>query len=148
MTFQFAYKHILNIKEKEKDQAYSEFGLSLRKKEGLMEELYSLVQERDGCLRRWEQTQKISYVAEIQQRNDYLDHLNLKITKVEKHLAKIEEEITIKKEEFLAKKKDERTWHHLRDKSFDEYTQKQKKIEQDMLDEMATIRHYHQRVSL
>lgn len=147
MTFHFPYKHILNIKEKEKEQAYSEFGQSLRKKEMVMNELHYLVEERDGCIKRWEQAQVTTVIAMIQQRNDYLDHLNRKIAKVEKQLLIIDEEIALKKEEFLEKKKDEKTWHYLRDKSFDEYMQKQKKIEQDFLDEMATVRHYHQQLS-
>jgi len=147
MTFHFPYKHILNIKEKEKEQAYSEFGQSLRKKETVMNELHYLVEERDGCIKRWEQAQATTVIAMMQQRNDYLEHLNRKIAKVEKQLLTIDEEIALKKEEFLAKKKDEKTWHCLRDKSFDEYVQKQKKMEQDFLDEMATVRHYHQQVS-
>lgn len=148
MTFQFPYKHILNLKEKEKDQAYLELGLALRKKEGIKEEHLSLVQKRDECLKQWELVDGHLYIAEIQQRNEYLSYLNRKITKIEERLFKMEQEISTKKLVLLEKQKDEKTWNHLRDKSFAEYVQKQKKIEQDMLDEMATIRHYQQRVNV
>jgi flagellar protein FliJ len=147
MTFQFPYEHILNIKEKEKDHAFSELGLSLKVKEAVMNELKSLVQEKDDCLLRWKQSSEVTYISVIQQRNEYLSFIDSKIAKIEQKLAEIDEEIKSRKEEYLTKQKDEKTWNHLREKSFSEYVEKQKKIEQNLLDEMATIRHFHGRAS-
>lgn len=147
MTFQFPYERILNLKEKEKDHAFSELGLSLKVKEAVEKELNKLIQEKDECLLRWKQSNEITYISVIQQRNEYLGFINTKIAAIEARLAEIDEEIRMKKEEYLSKQKDEKTWHHLREKSFSEYVEKQKKIEQNLLDEMATIRHFHQRVS-
>lgn len=147
MTFQFQYEQILNLKEKEKDHAFSELGLSLKVKEAVQQELNSLIQEKEECLLRWKQSNEVTYISLIQQRNEFLQFIDQKITKIKVKLAQIDEEIKMKKEEYLSKQKDEKTWHHLRDKSFQEYVEKQKKIEQNLLDEMATIRHYHQRAS-
>jgi flagellar protein FliJ len=147
MTFQFQYEQIVNIKEKEKDYAFSELGLSLKVKEAVQDNLNSIIQEKDDCLLRWKESSEVTYISVIQQRNEYLQFIDQKIAKIEEKLALIDEEIKIKKEEFLNKQKDEKTWHHLREKSYQEYVEKQKKIEQNLLDEMATIRHYHQRVS-
>ncbi len=147
MTFQFAYNHILNLKEKEKDQAYSEFGLSLRKKELIIAEHHSVAEEREQCLNRWEQETE-NTISVIKQRTDYLKFLYQKMKLIEERLTQVEKEIVAKKEVFLTKKKDEKMLLILRDKSFASFVRKQKKIEQDTLDEMATIRHYHQKVSL
>jgi flagellar protein FliJ len=147
MTFQFQYEQIVNLKEKEKDHAFLELGLSQKIKEAVKQELMALLQERDDCLARWKQSSEVTYIAVIQQRNDYLYFIEQKISKIEEKLAAIDDEIKRKKEDFLAKQRDEKTWHHLREKSFTEYVEKQKKVEQNLLDEMATIRHYHQRIS-
>jgi flagellar protein FliJ len=147
MTFRFPYEHILSIKEKEKDHAFSELGLSLKVKETVMNELNKLIQEKDDCLERWRQSTEVTYISLIQQRNEYLGFIDTKIASIEEKLHQIDEEIRLKKEAYLSKQKDEKTWHHLREKSYSEYVEIQKKVEQNMLDEMATIRHYHQRLS-
>jgi flagellar protein FliJ len=147
MTFQFPYERILNLKEKEKDHAFSELGLSMKVKEAVMKELNALIEQKDECLLRWKQSTEPTYISVIQQRNEYLSFIDTKIAAIEARLHEIDEEIKLKKEQYLTKQKDEKTWHHLREKSFSEYVEKQKKIEQNILDEMATIRHFHQRVS-
>lgn len=147
MTFRFPYEHILSIKEKEKDHAFSELGLSLKVKETVMNELNKLIQEKDDCLERWRQSTEVTYISLIQQRNEYLSFIDTKIASIEAKLHQIDEEIKLKKEAYLSKHKDEKTWHHLREKSYVEYVEQQKKVEQNLLDEMATIRHFHQRLS-
>jgi flagellar protein FliJ len=147
MTFQFPYERILNLKEKEKDHAFSELGLSMKVKEAVMNELNAIIQQKDECLQRWKQSTEPTYISVIQQRNEYLGFIDTKIAAIEARLNEIDEEIKLKKEHYITKQKDEKTWNHLREKSFTEYIEKQKKVEQNILDEMATIRHFHQRVS-
>lgn len=147
MTFQFAYTNILSIKEKEKDQAYSDYGLMLRKKSTLVEELESYIQEREERITRW-QGEKLTSVIEIRQRSYFLEGLNEKISKVEKELVNIEKELQAKRTIFLEKRKDERMWQHLRDKSYEAYIQKEKKEEQNLMDEMAAISAFRQRLSM
>jgi flagellar protein FliJ len=148
VSFQFPYIHILNLKEKEKDQALLELGEIGRKKEAIMEEHRSLEQKRDLFLRQVETGKGTASIADIQQRNEYLTYLNKQMSKLEVQITIIEKEIEVKKLDLLDKQKDEKTWNHLRDKAFEVYVQKQKKIEQDLMDEMAAIHHFHQRLSM
>ncbi|WP_409273978.1 flagellar export protein FliJ [Neobacillus sp. SCS-31] len=148
MTFQFPYQHILSLKEREKDLSLSEMGLLMMKKEGIEKELDSLVQKRQDCISQWEQTEGGTFISDILQQNEYLEFLDVKISRMEQERREIEQEIAGKKEELLLKQKEEKTWHLLKEKSLDAYMEQQKKIEQDNLDEIAAIRHYHQRVSL
>lgn len=148
MTFQFPYQHILSLKEREKDLSLSEMGLLMIKKEGIEKELDSLARKRHDCISQWEQFGGGTFISDILQQNEYLDFLDVKITRMEEERRAIEQEIAIKKEELLSKQMEEKTWHLLREKSLDAYMEQQKKIEQDTLDEIAAIRHYHQRVSL
>jgi flagellar protein FliJ len=147
MTFQFPYKHILTIKEKEKDLAYSEYGQIIKKKAALLEELQTFIQERDERITRWEQEEMTS-VIEIRHRHHFLEGLNVKISKMDDELLVVEKELQAKQAIFFEKRKDERVWQHLRDKSYEAYIQKEKKEEQERMDEMATIRHFHQSLSI
>ncbi|MDR7080060.1 flagellar FliJ protein [Neobacillus niacini] len=148
MTFQFPYIHILNLKEKEKEQALVELGQIGRKKEVIKEEHRFLEQKRNLFLQQMETGKGIASIADIQQRNEYLAYLNEKMSRLEEQINLIDKEIAVKKLDLLDKQKDEKTWNHLRDKAFEKYVQKQKKIEQDLMDEMAAIRHFHQRLSM
>ncbi|MEH7492643.1 flagellar export protein FliJ [Neobacillus niacini] len=148
MSFQFPYIHILNLKEKEKEQALLELGQIGRKKEAIMDEHRSLEQKRNLFLQQVETGKGTASIADIQRRNEYLSYLNQHISKLEEQINLIDKEMAVKKLELLDKQKDEKTWNHLRDKAFEKYVQKQKKIEQDLMDEMAAIRHFHQRLSM
>jgi flagellar protein FliJ len=147
MTFRFPYTNILSIKEKEKDQAYSEYGMIVKKKSTLIEMLDSFVQDRDERIARW-QDENLTSVIDIRQRSYFLEGLNEKILKIEKELLKVEEELQTKQNVFLEKRKDEQMWQHLRDKSYETYIQKEKKEEQERMDEIATIRHFHHSLSM
>jgi flagellar protein FliJ len=148
MTFQFPYIHILNLKEKEKEQALLELGEISRKKETIMVEHRSFEQKRNLFLQQMETGKGTASIAEIQQRNEYLNFINQQMSKLEEQIILIDKELAVKKLDLLDKQKDEKTWNHLRDKAFEVYVQKQKKIEQDLMDEMAAIRHFHQRLSV
>jgi flagellar protein FliJ len=147
MTFHFPYMHILNLKEKEKEQAYIELGTIVRKKETVIENKSSLEQKRNEFLKQADSKGHIS-IADIQQQHEYLNYLNGEMTKLEEKISQLDQEIAEKKSELLTRQKDEKTWVHLRAKSFEKYIQKQKKVEQDMMDEMAAISHFHQRLSM
>jgi flagellar protein FliJ len=148
VTFQFPYIHILNLKEKEKEQALLELGQVGKKKEAILEEHRSLEQKRILFLQQVETGNGTASIADIQQRNEYLTYLNQKMSKLDEQINLIDKEMALKKLNLLDKQKDEKTWNHMRDKAFEKYVQKQKKIEQDLMDEMAAIRHFHQRLSM
>ncbi|WP_462410738.1 flagellar export protein FliJ [Neobacillus sp. Marseille-QA0830] len=147
MTFHFPYMHILNLKEKEKDQALSEFGLLTQKKEAIMKEYRSFEVKKDEFIQQAQERRSTS-IADIQQRNEYLSSLDRRLAGLKEQIELFDKEIADKQTELLAKQQEEKTWFHLRDKSYEKYIQKQKKIEQDLMDEMATIRYYHQRLSI
>jgi flagellar protein FliJ len=148
MTFQFPYTHILNLKEKEKGQAQLEFGLIERRKDVLLKELDSFIEKKEQYLLQLEAAKGRIAIADILKRQEYLTYLERKIAKLEDQLAILDKELEGKKTELLHKQKEEKTWNHLRDKSFEKYVQKQKKTEQDLMDEMAAVRHFHQRLSI
>lgn len=143
MTFQFAYEHILSLKEKEKEQAFSEYGRLVKQKDQLQADIYLLEQEHD---QRNERSQCLTSLLEIQQQSQYMNLLIQKIDGAREKLEKMEDELRNRQEKYMQKHKDERMWTFLREKAYDTFLQKEKKIEQEQLDEIATIRHFHQRI--
>jgi flagellar export protein FliJ len=141
MTFRFAYNHILNLKEKEKDQAFSEYGRMASQRDKMAEQLQSIIGERDE---RQHQLSETATALEIQQQSLYIDHLNQKVADATADLIKMEEELRQKQNQLMEKQQDERIWTQLQDKFYQAYKQKEEKLEQDLLDEMATIRFYRQ----
>jgi flagellar protein FliJ len=139
MTFRFPYIQILNLKEKEKEQAFSEFGRLQKARDAKAEELQAVIEERNERQNGWQG--KIS-ASMLQQQSQYIERLNQKIEALTENLIKIEEELRFKQEKLMEKQQDEKMWNHLRDKSYDTYKQKENKNEQDLLDEIATIRHF------
>jgi flagellar FliJ protein len=148
MMFRYSYEHIVNMKEQEKEQAYSNLAVSLQKRTAIAETLQALENERTERVEKWEETNHICSAAVMHQQREYLNYLDHKISQATECLEEMEQEIQRKQAEFWEKKKEEKTWHHLREKSFEAYMQRQKKIEQDMLDEIATVRYYRQQSSL
>jgi flagellar protein FliJ len=148
MTFQFPYTHILNLKEKEKGQAQLEFGLIERRRDVLLKEHDTFIEKKEQYLQQLEAAKGRIAIADIQQRQEYLAYLEHIIAKLAEQLSVLDHELEGKKTELLHKQKEEKTWNHLRNKSFEKYSQKQKKIEQDLMDEMAAVRHFHQRLSI
>ncbi|GHH99973.1 flagellar export protein FliJ [Neobacillus kokaensis] len=147
MTFHFPYKHILNLKEKEKDQALLEMSVIVRKREAVMERFHSIDLKRKELLSQMDSANRQISIADIQQRNEYQNYLTRMAADLEEQLRQIDEDIISMQAELLAKQQEEKTWHHLRDKAFEKYNQLQKKIEQDAMDEMAAIRYFHQQFS-
>lgn len=148
MTFHFPYIQILNLKEREKEQALLELGQIERKKEAILMEYRTVDLERSELLDRMEDAEGTASIADIQQRNDYLTILNSKIGSLKNQLAQVETEIANQKAQLLAKQQEEKTWLHLRENLWEKYVQKQKKAEQETMDEMAAIRHFHQNFSI
>lgn len=148
MTFHFPYIQILNLKEREKEQALLELGQIERKKEAILMEYRTVDLERSELLDRMEDAEGTASIADIQQRNDYLTILNSKIGSLKNQLAQVETEIANQKAHLLAKQQEEKTWLHLRENLWEKYMQKQKKAEQETMDEMAAIRHFHQNFSI
>lgn len=148
MTFHFPYIQILNLKEREKEQALLELGQIERKKEAILMEYRTVDLERSELLDRMEDAEGTASIADIQQRNDYLTILNSKIGSLKNQLAQVETEIANQKAQLLAKQQEEKTWLHLRENLWEKYMQKQKKAEQETMDEMAAIRHFHQNFSI
>lgn len=142
MTFRYRYEHIVTMKEKEKDQALTDYGASVMKRDAIVTRLHTLQEKRNEWIMKWERVDNAYTAASIHQQNEYLTFLDFEISQVLRQLQVAENELRLKQTTFLEKRKDEKTWNHLREQSRESYISNQNRLEQNMLDEMATVRYY------
>lgn len=148
MTFRYQYEQIVTMKEKEKEQVLTEFTASVLKRDNIRNELHTLQEKRNEWIVKWEKTDTAYTAAAIHQQKEYLTFLDLKMNQVIRTLQVMENELRMKQHELLEKQKDEKMWNHLREQSRQSYEECQKRVEQNMLDEMATIQYYQKRSTL
>ncbi|WP_423799754.1 flagellar export protein FliJ [Neobacillus sp. SAB-20_R2A] len=144
MSFQFRFEKILNMKEKEKESALNEMNMARKKKEIAEGELLELVERKESYLRDFEQKTSLR-VTEMLERDQYLYFLDKQIERVKRKVADLTRDFNLKNQLLLSKNQEEKVWSTWREKSFDEYSEKVKRDEQNMLDEMAVIRYFHNR---
>ncbi|MFC4802141.1 flagellar export protein FliJ [Neobacillus sp. GCM10023253] len=144
MSFQFRFEKILNMKEKEKESALNEMNVARKKKEVAERELLELVERKESYLRDFEQKTSLR-VTEMLERDQYLYFLDKQIERVKRKVADLTRDFNLKNQLLLSKNQEEKVWSTWREKSFDEYSEKVKRDEQNMLDEMAVIRYFHNR---
>ncbi|MBS4213048.1 flagellar export protein FliJ [Neobacillus rhizophilus] len=145
MSFQFRFEKILNMKEKEKESALNEMNMVRKKKEIAEGELLELVERKESYLQDFEQKASLR-VTEMLEREQYLYFLDKQIERVKRKVADLTRDFNLKNQLLLSKNQEEKVWSTWREKSFDEYSEKIKRDEQNMLDEMAVIRYFHNRV--
>jgi flagellar protein FliJ len=144
MSFQFRFDKILTMKEKEKESALNEMNVARKMKELAEQQLLELVERKESYLLDYQTSMRMSLtVTEIQEREQYQHFLNKQIERERAKVANLTRELALKNQMLLAKNQEEKMWSTWRDKSYDAYAENLKREEQNVLDEMAVIRYFH-----
>ncbi|MGG3466015.1 flagellar export protein FliJ [Neobacillus pocheonensis] len=148
MSFQFRFEKILTMKEKEKESALNEMNVVKRIKESAENQLLDLIRKKDGYEKDYQRFLQGSItITDMKEREQYLLFLNKQIEKAKTKVFDITREFNLKKTQLLTKNQEEKMWSTWREKSFEEYTEKVNREEQNLLDEMAVVRYFHQNTS-
>lgn len=144
MSFQFRFEKIVTMKEKEKESAFHEMNVIKTIKETAEHQLLELLEKKDSYIRDYQNMMRSSLrVTDIQEREQYIHFLNKQIDRIRKKISEFTKEFNMKKNLLLAKNQEEKIWSTWREKSFEEYTARINKEEQNQLDEMAVLRYFH-----
>lgn len=140
MIFHFRHQKILRYKEKETEQAQLHYGSALHRVK--LEELAieQLITEKHRTSHYLEQIKEQTIAAlQLVEIQNYLNHIEIMIKKksTKKYIA--EEEAEKARNDLTNKKKEEKTWSVLKDRSFYRYSEEQKKTEQKMMDEIGSV---------
>lgn len=146
MSFQFAYQRILDIKEKEKEQAQHHYGEALSRLKIEQESLQALFEEK----RRITQFLHIGEnhvipVLRLVELQHYLSHINNLIEMKQDHADLAEQEAESALRSLNGKRQEEKVYSILKEKTLARYRQHEKKADQQNMDEVAVSAYYYRK---
>lgn len=141
MRFKYTFQKIVDLKSNEKTQA--EWVLSgaighLREEE---ENLSTLFSEKSSVETELVSTARQTTASELMGYQYYLDHLNNRIRSKTADVRLAEKNVVEKRGILSSKMVEEKVWDQARNKAYLLHQATALKKEQDVLDEMATMRH-------
>lgn len=148
MSYQFPLQRVLDFKEKEKQQAQQDYGISLQKQQDVEQQIYQLYQKKEQAEMQLHQWNRGYKALELVEYHRYIEFMNQQILNLQKHLKRAQKEVDKKQQILMEKSKDEKVWYEWKSRLTEQDRLTQQKREQDMLDEMANIRYFRQQGSL
>lgn len=146
MSYRFPLQRVLDVKEKEKQQAQQELGSSLKKQQDTEEQMFLLSQKRERVQASMLQPNKGCKASQLHEHQRYISFLDQQMLQLKTHLQQTKIEVEQKQGILIEKSKEERVWQSWKQELFVRYQQEASKQEQEMLDEMASIRYFRQQM--
>lgn len=146
MGYQFPLQRVLDVKEKEKQQAQQELGNSLKKQQEAETKMTLLNEKRGNVQSSMLQQNSGCKASRLHEYQRYITYLDQQILQVEHHLVQTKIEVDHKQGILVQKSKEERVWQGWKQELFQRHQQEVSKKEQEMLDEMASVRYFRQQM--
>lgn len=145
LNFSYSFQRILDIKEKETENAQAQVAKALRnlnRAETRFERVNEELRQAEGKL--YEQQERGVSISELRTREMYINHLRdrMKEEKAALHLAN--KNVHKKQDILFEKLKEEKKWSIHKEKLAQQYIDELKKKEQLELDELSSQRFYFQ----
>lgn len=140
VKFKYPFQKIVDLKETEKTQAEWMLSASLGKlaQEKLtLEELYM---EKESTMESIYSSASLCCVSSLQQLQSYVSRLEHSIKKQLDDVQLAEDDVVRSQDHLSLKMKDEKVWLQARDKARERFRHEMQLLEQNELDEMATLR--------
>lgn len=138
-VFQFHLQKVLDLKEKEKEQAEWAFGKSIQRKNEEEWRLYQLHEHHDEMSIKLQEAQmQTCSAAQLIQITQYRQSVERSITNQKRTLHGCEQEVDRCQSRLTERMKETQLWQRLREKSLNHYLEEQKAREQKELDEIGT----------
>lgn len=140
MKFHFVFQKVLDVKEKEKEQAQQEFGKVQRRQTELQEQICELQMQKEFLLNQYNDVHQktIMEILQVQQDIEHFDH---RIHHLSDQFSLINTQVEQKQQVLLDRVKEAKIWKQSKVKSFNTFQKQLEKREQSMLDEMAVLRY-------
>ncbi|HJV45273.1 MAG TPA: flagellar export protein FliJ [Bacillota bacterium] len=139
MKFHFSFQKVLDVKEKEKEQAQLEFGVIKRAQTELQEKIDRLHALKESYLVEYNHVHQKT-VLEILQIQEHINEVDRYTRQLTLQCNQLDREIDTKQQVLVDRAKEEKVWQQLKNKSFDSFQKQMEQKEQAILDEMAVLR--------
>ncbi|MBO8162456.1 MAG: flagellar export protein FliJ [Brevibacillus sp.] len=147
-SFTFHLQKILDLKEKEREQAQWAFGKSLRRKAEEEARLVELTRRRDELAQKLcEMQHKSCSVSQLLETSRYQQAVERAIETQQQTLYGCEQEIERCKQTLTNRMKETKLWQQMRERARERFEQMEKQREQKMLDELGVSRYILQRAA-
>jgi flagellar FliJ protein len=146
MSFVYSFQKILDMKEKEKEQAAVNYNKSVQALRSEEQRLAHLEQDKYELEQRVLQQESTS-LAQLKSHYEYIGHLQRLIEVANESKVQAEKEVEAKQFILSERTIDQKIWEKLKEHSFQKYREKISLQEQKEMDEMAVARYYRQKVS-
>lgn len=141
-TFRFQLQKILDLKEKEKEQAEWAFGQSVQKKSEEEAKLVDLHSRRDELTDSLHQMQSDACTAaQLIEMTRYRQAIDKAIVHQVDTIRVCEREVEVRKQTLTFKMQENQLWDKLKEKERTKYDEVAKYREQQMLDEIGLIQY-------
>ncbi|HJV47265.1 MAG TPA: flagellar export protein FliJ, partial [Bacillota bacterium] len=137
--FHFSFQKVLDVKEKEKEQAQLEFGVVKRAQTELLEKIDRLHALKESYLTEYNHVHQKT-VLEILQIQEHINEVERHIRQLTLQCNQLDQEVDTKQQVLVDRAKEEKVWQQLKKKSFDSFQKQMEQKEQAILDEMAVLR--------
>jgi flagellar FliJ protein len=147
MSFVYSFQKILDMKEKEKEQAAVNYNKSVQALQSEEQRLAHLEQDKYELEQRVLQQESNISLAQLKSHYEYIGHLQRLIEVANESKVQAEKEVEAKQFILFERTIDQKIWEKLKEHSFEKYREKINLQEQKEMDEMAVARYYRQKVS-
>lgn len=138
-VFQFHLQKVLDLKEKEKEQAEWAFGKSIQRKNEEEWRLCRLNEHHDEMTNKLQEAQmQTCSAAQLIQITQYRQSVERSITNQQRTLYGCEQEVERCQYRLTERMKESQLWQRLRERSLNQYLEVEKVREQKELDEIGT----------
>lgn len=140
MKYTFSFQKVLDVKEKEQDIAKQEYGLTKLRQLELAEEMEELEVVKGNVFNQYNDVD-CKTVKEILEFQQEIDHVSLRMKRLEDQSQQIHQEVEQKHQVLIKKNQETKMWNQWKAKSMEAFQKQLDRSEQAMLDEMAVLRY-------
>lgn len=144
MSFVYSLQKVLDMKEKEKEQAEISYSKSMQVLRQEQERLAHLERNKQQMEQQMLQKEKNISLAELKTNYEYIGHLQRLIAEANESKQRAEKEVENRQFILSERTMDQKIWEKLKENSFEKYKDAMRLLEQKELDEIAVGRYYRQ----
>ncbi|MDR7235721.1 flagellar export protein FliJ [Neobacillus drentensis] len=140
MKFNFSFQKVLDVKEKEQEIAEQEYGTTKLRQLEIEEQIEGLELVQENVFNQYNDVDRKT-VKEILEFQQEIDHVSLRMKRLEGQSQQIHQEVEQKHQVLINKNQETKMWNQWKAKSMEAFQKQLNRSEQAMLDEMAVLRY-------
>ncbi|SHG92588.1 flagellar export protein FliJ [Tepidibacter thalassicus] len=142
MKYKFRFQKILDIKEKLEESKKMEINNLLSEVNKFKEEIYYLNKSKESKNIEIKSVMKLGTdINTIRSMNEFIYSIDLKIKMLIQKLDLLENELEVKKKEYIEVMKEKKTFEKLKERDIQNFNEKLKKQEEQFVDQIVTFKH-------